>query len=63
VRDKVAETPCVADAKIAKVTQVINGTKQKYVLEYDVRCPEDAAGQKKKSATGEKSETEGSAAP
>ncbi|HEX5101329.1 MAG TPA: pilus assembly protein PilM [Polyangiaceae bacterium] len=63
VRDKVSETPCVADAKIAKVTQVVNGTKQKYVLEYDVRCPEDAPP-KKKTAAGEKTETtEGSAAP
>jgi general secretion pathway protein L len=64
VRDKMSETPCVADAKIAKVSQVINGTKQKYVLEYDVRCPEDTAGQKKKPAAGEKTETtEGSSAP
>jgi len=63
VRDKMSETPCVADAKIAKVSQVINGTKQKYVLEYDVRCPEDMAAQKKKTAPGEKTETEGSAAP
>jgi len=62
VRDKVSETPCVADAKIAKVTQVINGTKQKYVLEYDVRCPEDAPP-KKKAAAGDKTETEGSPAP
>jgi general secretion pathway protein L len=62
VRDKIAETPCTSDAKIAKVTQVVNGTKQKYVLEYDVRCPEDATGQKKKPA-GDKSDSEGSAAP
>ena len=41
----------------------MNGTKQKYVLEYDVRCPEDAPA-KKKPAAGEKTETtEGSAAP
>jgi general secretion pathway protein L len=60
VRDKIAETPCVNDAKIAKVSQVVNGTKQKYVLEYDVRCPDEAGG-KKKPAAGEKgsSETEG----
>jgi general secretion pathway protein L len=62
VRDKIAETPCVADAKIQKVSQVINGTKQKYVLEYDVRCPEDTPTQKKKAA-GEKTEAEGAAAP
>jgi general secretion pathway protein L len=60
VRDKISETPCVADAKIQKVTQVVNGTKQKYVLEYDVRCPEDTpAAAKKKPAAGEKTDAEG----
>ena len=62
VRDKIAETPCVNDAKIAKVSQVVNGTKQKYVLEYDVRCPDEAGGAKKKPAAGEKP-AEGEAAP
>ena len=63
VRDKISETPCVNDAKIAKVSQVVNGTKQKYVLEYDVRCP-DEAGAKKKPAAGEKpAAAEGEAAP
>jgi general secretion pathway protein L len=63
VRDKIAATPCVNDAKIQKVSQVVNGTKQKYVLEYDVRCP-DEAGAKKKPAAGDKpagGETEGAA--
>ncbi len=53
VRDKIAETPCVNDAKIQKVSQVVNGTKQKYVLEYDVRCP-DEVGAKKKPTAGDK---------
>jgi general secretion pathway protein L len=52
VRDKISETPCVNDAKIAKVSQVINGTKQKYVLEYDVRCPEEAGAKKKPGEKG-----------
>ncbi len=51
VRDKVSETPCATDAKIAKVSQVVNGTKQKHVLEYDVRCPEDTPSQKKKAVS------------
>lgn len=52
VRDNIANAPCVTDAKIAKVTQVVNGTRQKYVLEYDVKCPEE--GGKKKTAANEK---------
>ena len=63
VRDKIAATACVNDAKIQKVSQVVNGTKQKYVLEYDVRCP-DEAGAKKKPAAGDKpggGDTEGAA--
>jgi general secretion pathway protein L len=53
VRDKVAEGPCVTDAKIGKVTQVVNGTKQKYVLEYDVKCPGEPGAKKKTTEKGE----------
>jgi general secretion pathway protein L len=41
---------CIKDAKIGKITQVVNSERQKYVLELDVRCvdpskkPKDAAG-------------------
>lgn len=48
VRDNMASTRCVSDAKIAKVTQVVNGTRQKYVLEYDLKCEEP--GKKKAAA-------------
>jgi general secretion pathway protein L len=51
VRDNLASARCVNDPKIAKVTQVVNGTRQKYVLEYDLKCPEEA-GAKKKPAAG-----------
>ncbi len=47
VRDKIAESQCVVDAKIGKVTQVINGTRQKYVLEYDLKCPGEGGTKKK----------------
>ena len=53
VSNKVGEHPCVSAAKISKITQVINSTRQKYVLEFDVKCPEDE-GAKKKKAEGEK---------
>ncbi|HEX6765730.1 MAG TPA: hypothetical protein VF103_09640, partial [Polyangiaceae bacterium] len=52
VKDKLAEHRCTNDAKIGKITQVVNSTRQKYVLEFDVKCPEDA-GAKKKTATSE----------
>jgi general secretion pathway protein L len=51
VKDKLSEHRCLNDAKIAKVTQVVNSSRQKYVLEFDVKCPEDAGGKKKPAAT------------
>lgn len=36
----VAKHKCVKDAKIGKITQQINSERQKYVLEFDVRCEE-----------------------
>lgn len=45
---------CFSDVKISKITQVINSDRQKYVLELDVKCPEDSGAKKKK-----KSETTG----
>ncbi|MEZ4225685.1 MAG: pilus assembly protein PilM [Polyangiaceae bacterium] len=42
------EVKCFEDVKIAKVSQVVNSDRQKYVLELEVRCPEDAPKKKKK---------------
>jgi len=50
VRDNLATVRCVNDAKIAKVSQVVNGTRQKYVLEYDLKCPEEGGAKKKPAA-------------
>lgn len=47
IATKMAESRCVADSKIAKVSQVVGGTAQKYVLEFDLKCPEDAGVKKK----------------
>jgi general secretion pathway protein L len=47
VRDRIAEQTCVSEPKIGKVTQVVNGTRQKYVLEYDVKCPGEPGAKKK----------------
>jgi general secretion pathway protein L len=43
---------CVVDPKIGKLSQVVNSERQKYSLEFDVRCPEDSAP-KKKNSSGE----------
>jgi general secretion pathway protein L len=50
ISSKMAENRCVSDAKIAKISQVVNGDRQKYVLEFDVKCPEDAGPKKKPKA-------------
>jgi general secretion pathway protein L len=42
------EHRCLEQANISKITQVVNSNKEKYVLEANVRCPEDQ-GEKKKA--------------
>jgi general secretion pathway protein L len=53
VKDKISEHRCTNDAKIGKITQMVNSTRQKYVLEFDVKCPEDAGAKKKTAANQE----------
>jgi general secretion pathway protein L len=38
---------CFQDVKITRTTQVVGGERQKYVMEFDLKCPEDIKGQKK----------------
>ncbi len=47
ISSRMSEARCVTEAKIAKVSQVVNGDRQKYVLEFELKCPEDAATKKK----------------
>jgi len=48
---KMGEHRCIAGSKIAKVSQVVNDpTRQKYVLEFELRCPEDTSVKKKPKA-------------
>lgn len=49
---------CVKDSKIAKITQQVNSDRQKYVLELDVRCGDDAA-KKKPEKTNDESSKDG----
>lgn len=39
---------CFQDAKITRINQVVGGERQKYVMEFDLRCPEDVKGAPKK---------------
>ncbi len=55
IADGLKANKCFSDVKITKVSQVVNGTRQKYMLESDLKCPEDAvAGKKADSQEGEK---------
>ncbi|HKO51547.1 MAG TPA: pilus assembly protein PilM [Polyangiaceae bacterium] len=47
---KFAEHRCVSGSKIAKVSQVVGDTRQKYVLEFELKCPEDTGVKKKPKA-------------
>lgn len=59
IATELGKHPCFKDVKVAKVTQVVNSDRQKYVLEFDVRCPDDAGAKKakKKKAEGAAEET------
>ncbi len=52
IKDAVAKERCFADVKITRMNQVFGGDRQKYVLEFDEKCPEDVRGVKKKDPAG-----------
>jgi general secretion pathway protein L len=54
IATEIGKHTCVKDAKIGKITQQVNSDRQKYVLELDVRCPDDAANKKKKETPADK---------
>jgi general secretion pathway protein L len=39
---------CFTDAKLTRISAQIGGTAQKYVIEFDIKCPEDVKGGAKK---------------
>ncbi len=43
-----ADDPCLADVKIKSTTQAIGSDRQKYVMEFELRCPEDMKAPPKK---------------
>ncbi len=55
IATELAKHRCLEQTKLGKVTQAINSDRQKYVLDADVRCPEDKkAKTDKKDKTGDK---------
>jgi general secretion pathway protein L len=57
IASEMGKNACVKDAKIAKITQQINSDRQKYVLEFDVRCADEGT-KKKPEKTGDEPEKE-----
>jgi general secretion pathway protein L len=54
VASKLKEQRCFQEVKLSKVVQVVNSDRQKYGLEWDVRCPEDDQSKAKKKKPEEK---------
>jgi general secretion pathway protein L len=58
IATELAKRRCLEQTKLGKVTQAINSDRQKYVLDVDVKCPDDKKAKKKpeddKSAAAEK---------
>jgi general secretion pathway protein L len=53
ISTKLKEQRCFQDVRLSKVVQVVNSDRQKYGLEWDVRCPEDEVSKTKKKKTEE----------
>ncbi|MEO7109717.1 MAG: pilus assembly protein PilM [Polyangiaceae bacterium] len=51
---------CFQDVKVTRTNQMVGSDRQKYSLEFDLKCPEDSHGDKKKKA---KAASSASAAP
>jgi general secretion pathway protein L len=61
IASALSDDPCTSDAKIKSTTQVVGGDRQKYLLEFDLRCPEDAKAAPKKKGEAAGSTSAGAA--
>jgi general secretion pathway protein L len=48
IQSTLAEDKCLADVQLKSTTRAVQGDRQKYVMEFDLRCPEDVKGTPKK---------------
>jgi general secretion pathway protein L len=63
ISSTLSEDPCLSDVKIKSTTQAVGGDRQKYMLEFDLKCPEDVkAAPKKKVESGSGSNASGAGA-
>ena len=46
-----ATEKCFSDVKSSRISQMVGAERQKYVVEFDLKCPEDVKDTKKKTAT------------
>ena len=51
IASRLKENKCFQEQRLGKVTQVVNSDRQKYGLEWDVRCPEDQSSKPAKKKT------------
>ncbi len=51
IQTNIAKERCFMDSKISRTTAQPGTDRQKYVLEFDLRCPEDAKGKKASGGT------------
>jgi general secretion pathway protein L len=51
IKTSIGSDRCFADPKITRIAAQVGGTAQKYVLEFDIKCPEDVKGGAKKPST------------
>lgn len=50
IASSLSEDKCLGDVKIKSTTQAVGADRQKYVMEFDLRCPEDVKGPPKKKS-------------
>ena len=50
IRTNLKTERCFSEPKITRTTQMVGENRQKYVLEFDLKCPEDQKGGDKKAA-------------
>jgi general secretion pathway protein L len=50
IRTNLKNERCFTEPKVTRTTQMVGESRQKYVLEFDLKCPEDQKGGDKKSA-------------
>ncbi len=52
IRTNLKTERCFSEPKITRTTQMVGENRQKYVLEFELKCPEDQKGGDKKAASG-----------